>query len=100
MISKLFHGSKKRSVSKTKKCNLSKSKTKKSIVSKSKKNRSKRKLGKGGKTKRRTMKRTNIKRKSQKGGSSVGLNVNDKLGRGTYSVAYNSKTDCSGVHHK
>ena len=97
----------KTSGNKTKKASLSKSKKSKSLsktngnkvvrsVSKSKKSKSLSKKVKSAKYNRCVTKC----KKSQKGGASVGFDVCDPLGRGTYPVAFNSHTDCSGVHHK
>ena len=36
----------------------------------------------------------------QKGGATLKYKLDDPLGRGTYPVTENGRTDCSGVHHK
>lgn len=103
MLGGFFCGPKtKRSVSKSKKRKTSGGKTKKAkktVKGKSGKT-SFRKYVRGSKTKRRSGRRSSTKRRRQTGGAAVGHDLCDSLGRGTYPVAFNSATDCSGVHHK
>ena len=53
-----------------------------------------------GKTMRNKKKYGGKKYGGQKGGTTLKHDLCDPLGRGTYPVTENGRTDCSGVHHK
>jgi hypothetical protein len=52
------------------------------------------------KTGRHSMNKKGKKYGGQKGGATLKYKLDDPLGRGTYPVTENGRTDCSGVHHK